>query len=170
MFLESTDPKAHQLLGDYRLAVATCLRMIPKSGLLGFGPGTWSATYPHFTNDTFLRTFYLNLQFAHNDYLQAVVEWGVLGAAAWAFLILGAMDVTVRRLCKNRANNLEVTREEAISIGCALALFGVLLHALLDFPLQIPSIQLYVCVLVGLLWASRLRVAAVKPPAIEHEN
>ncbi len=170
MFLESTDPNYRMFLGAQRLVAATCLRMLPQSGLLGFGPGTWSSTYMHFTNDTFLRTFYLHLQFAHNDYLQTVVEWGVLGAAAWGLLIVGALEATARRLYTNHERKQSVTRDEAIAFGCALALIGVLLHALLDFPLQIPSIQLYACVLTGLLWAGRLRGAATQPAAGQHES
>jgi len=33
-----------------------------------------------------------------------------------------------------------------------LAISGTLLHAVIDFPLQIASIQLYIAVLLGLCW------------------
>ena len=41
-------------------------------------------------------------------------------------------------------------------IGCAMAaLAGVYAHALVDFPLQVASIDLYVTVYLALAWSTR---------------
>ncbi len=143
-----------RLVGYRRLVKMLCLQMVPKGGLLGFGPGSWSRAYPHFTNDPLMRTFYLQMQFAHQDYLQAVVEWGVLGAVAWALVIGGAIRGGLCRLRRFRMAGGSISVEEGRVAGALVAIFGVGLHGLFDFPLQVPSIQLYVVVLLGLLWSA----------------
>jgi hypothetical protein len=155
LFIVSNNPIASQFMGDRRLADATCMRMIPEAGLFGFGPGTWSRTYYHFTTDPLLRTFFLYVQFAHEDYLQTIVEWGVLGAGAWGWIVFGGLKSGFSRLARFRRECQEISREEGIVLGAVMGVAGVLLHALIDFPLQIPSIQLYTCVLLGLLWQGK---------------
>ena len=51
------------------------LRMFLKKPVLGWGLGTFPVVYPQF------RTFYTNffINEAHNDYLQLLVEMGLLG-------------------------------------------------------------------------------------------
>jgi hypothetical protein len=39
------------------------------------------------------------------------------------------------------------------SLACLLSLTGVVLHALVDFPLQIASLALYVAVVLAFLWS-----------------
>jgi len=39
-----------------------------------------------------------------------------------------------------------------LASGCAFALAGVMLHAIVDFPLQIASLQLFTILLAGLSW------------------
>ncbi|MFM8657561.1 MAG: hypothetical protein ACKOD5_10595, partial [Chthoniobacterales bacterium] len=39
-----------------------------------------------------------------------------------------------------------------LSMACSFALAGVSLHALVDFPLQISSLQLYTVIIAGLAW------------------
>ena len=154
----ATEAKNPGLFSGPRAKVAAmCLRMVPRSGLLGFGPGTWSQTYPLFTDDTLLRTFYLQMQFAHQDYLQALVEWGILGVAAWAVIIGGAIRAGLYRLRRFRMAGGAISVEEGMVAGALVAICGVGLHGLFDFPLQVPSIQLYFAVLLGLLWSAGAR-------------
>jgi hypothetical protein len=134
-----------------RLLVSqVCWGMIPDAGVMGFGPGTFETIFPYYTRDlgnAISGIWY----FAHEDYLQAVLEWGWLGAAAWALLIFGGL--LYARIVKRRNSADWSTSDRVYYFAILTAFLGVLLHALVDFPLQIASIQLYVAVLAGMLWS-----------------
>ncbi len=83
----------------------------------------------------------------HEDYLQTFVEWGWIGFCAWAVLVAGAFRRVWRWL---RVTHL-ATRT-GLAIG--LALISVYLHALGDCPLQIPALQFYTALYLGLAWGS----------------
>jgi O-antigen ligase len=126
--------------------------MIPEAGPCGFGPGTFQTAFPYFTQDygNQLKGRWI---FAHEDYLQTLVEWGYIGAGLWAVLIFGGIGYSLSRAFRQREQLSDSKRITHFAI--VTALLGVLLHALVDFPLQIASIQLYVAVMLGLLWGSR---------------
>ncbi|HXG46494.1 MAG TPA: hypothetical protein VNO52_02635, partial [Methylomirabilota bacterium] len=46
-------------------------------------------------------------------------------------------------------------RDRILGVASVVGVGSVLVHALGDFPLQVASIQLYVAVLLGLLWAAK---------------
>ena len=144
------------------LATQVCLGMVPQAGWLGFGPGTFSTTFPYFTErfGNQMRGVWLD---AHQDYLQTVIEWGYLGAVVWAVLVFGGIGYSLRRAFRHRSSISASARVTHLAL--LLALFSVLLHAFFDFPLQIPSIQLYVATFLGLLWGSR---AWLRPPRPGH--
>lgn len=113
----------------------------------GFGPGTFRAIFPRFQDQTDLEGKWIYL---HEDYLQTIIEWGWLGAAMWAFLFCGGIWNGVKELWSNGKRILPRYR---IAIPIALiALAGVAMHAVVDFPLQIASVQLYAAVCLGIAW------------------
>jgi O-antigen ligase len=83
---------------------------------------------------------------AHNDYLQTLSEWGVIPFLSFVALLCGA--VTRGFLLWHRPDGSSTA---LLGLCGALSLSGVLLHAWVDFPLQIPSIQLFTSVIAGLL-------------------
>lgn len=131
------------------ITAKVCVEMVPEAGWWGFGPGTFQTAFPYFTQETgtTIRGRWLN---AHQDYLQTLIEWGYIGGAAWTLLIGGAL------LAGRRARQRQEVSESArvMRFAVIVSLLGVLLHALVDFPLQIPSLQLYTLALAGLLWSS----------------
>jgi diacylglycerol kinase (ATP) len=124
----------------------TSLRIISDAGATGFGPGTFARVYALYRGESRAR-----LEHAHNDYLQTIIEWGFLGAAAWAFLVFGGPVRAVRAWIQGRGSKR--TRDRILAFAGLAALLGLLLHALVDYPLQIPSIQLYTAVLLGFFWS-----------------
>jgi hypothetical protein len=87
--------------------------------------------------------------------LQTVLEWGWLGSSLWALLVFGGIVVGIRSY-KKYAGSEWTPRRRVLQPLVIIALIGVALHALIDFPLQIASIQLYVATYLGLCWGSRL--------------
>ena len=127
-----------------------CWLSLHAAGWFGFGPGTFSIIFPLLQQE---HGGALNgiLRYAHQDYLQTILEWGALGFLLWAILIGGGIVRVILYLWKDP---LALTREQVMWLAlCSLSLIGVLIHSLVDFPLQIASLQLISAVLLGQLWA-----------------
>jgi O-antigen ligase len=130
--LESIHSEARQeLTGGLRLGIdGDGLRMFLKRPILGWGLGTFPTVYPQFRS--FYTTFFVNE--AHNDYLQLLVETGLVGVliAAW-FLAM-----VFRRATTKLASWTE-TSTGALTVAALLGCVGILVHSVLDFNLQIPA-------------------------------
>ena len=94
-------------------------------------------------------------RFLHEDYLQTLLEWGWVGGILWALLFFGGITVSIRSY-KEHARRDWTPRRRVLQPLVITALMGVALHALVDFPVQIESIQLYVATYLGLCWGSML--------------
>jgi O-antigen ligase len=140
------------LVSDARFVVygAIACYLLPRSLGWGFGPGTFHLIFPFFTNSlgTSIRGYW---EYAHEDYLETIVEWGLFGAAVWFVFFSAIIFRAVLRLRRRRRSWDSNTRRFAVA--CFLALGAVVVHATVDFPLQIASIQLYTAALLGSLAA-----------------
>ena len=94
-------------------------------------------------------------RFLHEDYLQTVLEWGWLGSSLWALLFFGGIAVGIHSYIRYARRDW-IPRRRMLQPMAILALAGVALHALIDFPFQIESIQLYVATYLGLCRGSSL--------------
>jgi len=131
------------------LAYGVCLQMMPDSGVFGIGAGTFRHLFPFYTlelGDRITGFWY----HSHQDWLQGIIEWGYAGFAAWVVLFGGALVRLGKRVRKAAA----LGHAEITSTIPLLALVLVLGHGLVDFPLQIPAIQLLVVFYLAVAWSS----------------
>jgi len=106
------------------------LKMFLKKPVLGWGLGTFPVVYPQF------RTFYTNffVNEAHNDYLQLLVEMGLLGFGTMLWFL-----VTIYTRGVKKMKNWTAEISGAVTLACMLGLSGILVHSAVDFNLQIPA-------------------------------
>lgn len=123
--------------------------ILPLTGVFGSGPGSFEPVYSSVMQEIGL-AFRGRWDKAHNDHLQTIVEWGWVGYALWMILLLGAL--LKGALLTGRRQPLT---SRILGISGTISLLGVLLHAIVDFPLQIPSIQLCTALIAGMLWGVR---------------
>ncbi len=132
-------------------AAQTALPVVAEAGWFGFGPAAFRSVFPHYVAAP-ERKVEGTWRFLHEDYLQTLLEWGYIGSALWGVLFFGGMVMGSRSYRRSRKEWLP--RQRVLLPLILLALGSVALHAFVDFPLQIASIQLYVVTYLGVCWGS----------------
>jgi hypothetical protein len=135
------------------LAATVAIRSIPQAGAFGFGPGTFRAAFP-WLNEAASVHAPGYWRFLHEDYLQVALEWGWVGSLLWAVLFFGGIFVAIRTYRAGTSRKWTPRRRLLLPLT-VIALCGVALHGLVDFPLQIASIQLYVATYLGMCWSAK---------------
>jgi O-antigen ligase len=161
--IATVGPAHSELSRDIRFYInRDGFRMFLKRPILGWGLGTFPVVYPQF------RTFYTNffVNEAHNDYLQLLVEMGLLGFATMLWFLLTLYTRAVRKI-----GNWTGEISGAVTLACLLGLSGILVHSAVDFNLQIPANAALFYVLCTVAAsepfaqpARKRRVARTKPP------
>ena len=140
LLVPSKDPQAQSPEFPRRMAWATAASMVPEAGLFGAGPRAWKATYPVYTDDLFLLSFYLLIQFTHNDFLQNLVEWGWIGGGGWIAFWLIVLWTGFLNFWKRLDGCGSWTRRDWIAFAAWLGVCTCVVHAQVDFPLQSAGI------------------------------
>ena len=125
----------------YRIIIGGAL---PEAGWCGFGPGTFEKVFD-IHRSALESPLAGRWDKAHSDALQTPMEYGWAGALAWLVLLAGGLAKSILAM-RGRSDSA------LLASGCAFALAGVMLHAIVDFPLQIASLQLFTILLAGLSW------------------
>ena len=123
---------------------------------LGSGPGSFAAVYPQFQPSG----LGASVEHAHNDYVQLLMEFGVLsvalaGLAAW---LISRQALSLYRRLRVAGPEQSAVR---LQLCCGLGLLALLLHSWVDFNLRIPANAMLAACLLG---------AFLRPQPFAHEG
>ncbi len=126
--------------------------------ILGTGLGTLQEVFPRY------ETLYdgLVVNHAHNDYVEALAETGLIGGifgAAFLIILFGGAWVRLKRA--------KITMDLAFFMGALIACCGLLAHSLVDFNLHIPSNALLFLLQAAFVTSSN-QPSPLIPPATHH--
>lgn len=126
----STEARS-ELSGGMRLTIdRDAVHMFRDRPVTGWGLGAFPTVYPQFRS--FYTTFFVNE--AHNDYLQLLVETGLLGFAAMVWFLIVLYRSALRKI-----GSWTSELSAALTLACTLGFTGILVHSFFDFNLQIPA-------------------------------
>ncbi len=125
----------------------------------GVGPGHFDFRFgQHRPADLQLRPVH-----THNDFLNALTDWGIVGAAliasAWALLAFGVAKTW--RHVRGTPSDLGATKNRnkfAFVLGASIGLLAIFLHSAVDFNMYIPANAILAITFMALL-SSYLRFA-----------
>ncbi len=119
----------------------------------GVGPGHFDVEFPS------VRPWRIQNrpQYAHNDYLNTLCEWGVIGTAivavACGLLYRGAFEVWQGLRRPSHDIGSRFSDRTAFVVGAAVGLLAVMLHCIVEFNMQIAALAATAVTLMALLAA-----------------
>ena len=128
--------------------------------LAGTGLGTFQIVYPPY--ETLYDAKVVN--HAHNDYLEALAETGVLGGLCCAWF-LGVLLLKSFSLFRQSDFSFPAALQLSGIVACA----GFLVHALVDFNFHIPS-NLWLFFLMAHLATTQIQQSPSIPPTSRHRS
>jgi O-antigen ligase len=111
----------------------------------GTGLGTFRYVFPLY----YPEGLQSNFLYAHNDYLQFLLETGVVGASLLALASLSLAGIAFKACSKESPS--------FIMAGLATSMIYMLVHSFFDFNLHIPSNAIMFSVILGLLYGLGLK-------------
>jgi O-antigen ligase len=127
----------------------------------GIGPDHFNYRFRPFRPETIQR----EPDRVHNDYLNTLVDWGIVGtalvASAWVLLCAGIFKTW--RFVRGSPNDLASRKSNkfAMVLGASLGLLALLVHSTVDFNLHVPANAILAVSLMALL-SSCLRFTSEK--------
>ncbi len=122
------------------------LEMAKHNFILGSAPGTYKYAFTRYQRPG----YFVQVNHAHNDYLQTLAEYGIIG-----LMIVMAMIVIVSRTAGRMMGALKDRDDLACISGIFGAFIAICVHSFVDFNMHIPANAILLTVLVGILFSVR---------------
>ena len=97
---------------------------------VGQGAGSFEAVYQRYPGDVIRMHF----DHAHNDYLQFLIEFGIIGTLPLILFVLIALSHAVKSLWRTKSHY-----RSGLGCGALMAIMAILIQAWTEFNLQIPA-------------------------------
>jgi O-antigen ligase len=116
---------------------------------IGIGPAHYEIRFPQFRP----REVQMHPQYAHNDYLNTLADWGIIGAViVLSFILLLYLGALKAAKFVRRKTNLGDGKSDRLALifGCSFGVLGLLFHSVTDFNMQIPGNAIALLIVVAL--------------------
>ena len=112
----------------------------------GYGAGTYESAFRTRTSGDLSPMTYSH---AHNDYLELIIEQGVLGLLIVSAAVSYVLWTSLLKMHRSRS----LTRKKLILSGM-FGVFAICLHAIVDSPFQVPANAWFFVALLSIAFAS----------------
>ena len=125
------------------------LEIVRDYPLTGTGAGSFASTYPMYDSGKVEFVYY---KYAHNDYLHFAAEFGLPGLAMLTAIVFLSLWQAARAQLERHDRMLR-----GLGCGVLMAIVALLIHAAVDFNLQIPANAATFVVILAMGWQTRWR-------------
>ncbi|MDH3467679.1 MAG: O-antigen ligase family protein, partial [Gammaproteobacteria bacterium] len=108
----------------------------------GVGGGNYQWVFSGYRSESLRPLVY---DHAHNDYLELLAEYGIMGSALFAIAMLYAINIIINGYMQCRDRRLR-----GLVLGALLGILSFLIHGLVDFNFHIPANAAYFYALIGI--------------------
>jgi len=126
--------------------VRDTLVYIEDNPILGTGGGSYYSVYSYYKSPD-VNGYY---NYTHNDYLQFMSEYGIVGTSFIALFVLASLFTAIMSLIKRKSSTMQ-----AVGFTSIMVITALLLHSLVDFNLQIMANAASATILLTLAWVAR---------------
>ena len=155
-------PIATSTTGDIRMLVwADAKRMWQDHFWFGTGPGHFDIRYGGYRSPHWM--VQRRPAYVHNDYLNLLTDWGLVGASLTLLAILVFFIDAIRKWTKGMSRKASRSAVPIIA-GGLFGAFALFLHSVFEFNLHIPALVLTLVALAALVGAAASDPVEVEPP------
>ncbi len=133
-----------ETLEERMRAAKDALVLVQQRPWTGWGGGTFYTVFPQVKKDSLA----LRYDHVHNDYVEIAADTGLTGLALLGLAVL----LTAWRLLRLMSDHTPAL-DRGLAAGIGMGLFCALLHAGVDFNLQVTTNALMLTVLLAVAWS-----------------